>query len=84
MRLLWLPLVLSLAERLYPVVREEDGKKIVACWCFQPVFFRLRFCFSVICFLHFHCNGFWWCHHPVSAIHLFLLELKDALHFSPQ
>eukprot|EP00434_Breviolum_minutum_P037181 symbB.v1.2.032959.t1/scaffold3759.1/size89661/5 len=28
MRLFWLSLVLSLAERLYPVVREEDGKKI--------------------------------------------------------
>ena len=74
MRLLWLSLMLSLAERLYPVVREEDGKKIVARWCFQPHFWP--FAFLVFCdfLLRLHCvalvfGGFITPFFPVSTIH---------------
>ena len=44
-------------------------------------FFRLHFCFSVICFLHFHCNGFWSCYHTISIHFLFLLWIEGICVF---
>ena len=71
MRLFWLSLVLSLvlslAERLYPVVREDDGKKSVARRCFQPDF--PRFAFFV------YCNSFR-CHRTIVP---FLLSIFSRL-----
>ena len=94
MRLLWLSLVLSLvlslAERLYPVVREDDGKKIVACWYFQSDF--SPFAFLVLCdfLFRFHCNGFWLCHHTIftyfyvsTIIHLSCLKCRYFCIFPP-